>query len=158
MNLDALLLEDLEDLRGDILVLPAEQLVAPVHDRDPGAEATEHLPEFQPDVAAANHQQMFGDVSQFHDRGGVEMGNLLDTLQSRNGGTSAGVDDDGLSFDLYFALAFLNATRRADLEGLGAGEAGRAHDQLEVLLPLDSRFGSAAETVHDIPFPLPNLL
>jgi len=158
MNLDALLLEDLEDLPGNIRILPAEQLVAPVHDRDPGSEATEHLPELQPDVAAADHQKMFGDVSQFHDRGGVEIGNLLDTFQRRHGGTSAGVDDDGLSLDLYFALALLNAIRRADLEDLGAGEAGRAHDQLEVLLPLDPGFGAAAETVHDIPLPLPNLL
>ena len=49
-----------------------QQLRAALHDGDGAAEAAEHLPELQPDVAAAQHQQVLGHRVQFHDRGGVQ--------------------------------------------------------------------------------------
>ena len=65
---------------------------------------------------------MLGNLSKFHDRGGVEIGNLLDAFQRRYGRTSARVDDD-LSFDLQLVVV-----RHADLEDLGTAEVDRAFD------------------------------
>ena len=38
----------------------------------PAAEPAEHLPELEPDIAAAEHEQVLGHLVELHDGGGVE--------------------------------------------------------------------------------------
>ena len=57
-DVNAILAQDLGHLVGDIGVLAREQPRAALDDRDPRAEAAEHLGELQPDIAATEHQQM----------------------------------------------------------------------------------------------------
>ena len=64
-------------------ILAAQQPLASLHDRDPAAEAPEHLAEFQSDVPPAQHQQMFRYGIELHDRGGVEGRHNLQARQRR---------------------------------------------------------------------------
>ena len=70
-DLDAVLAQDGGDGVGDVGVFAAEQALAALHDGHPAAEAAEHLAELQPDVAAAEDDQVVGNRVEFHDRGRV---------------------------------------------------------------------------------------
>ena len=55
---------------------------AALHDRHPAAEPAEHLAELQPDVAAAEHEQVLRHRVQLHDRGRVQRRHLVQPLHS----------------------------------------------------------------------------
>ena len=58
-DLDAIRLQQLANFRGNVRVLPTQELLSVLHDRDSTAKAAKHLAEFQTDIAAPKNQQMF---------------------------------------------------------------------------------------------------
>ena len=70
-NFDSILLENFGDLFADVGVLAAQQLASGVDDGHATAEAPEHLPELQPDITAAQNQQVLGHRVQLHDGSAV---------------------------------------------------------------------------------------
>ena len=77
-DVDALGLEDLADRRGDVLVFALDQAIAHLDDGDLAAEAAEHLPELEPDVAAADDDEVLGDEVDVHHRAVGEERHLVD--------------------------------------------------------------------------------
>src|SRR5262245_61489838 len=59
-------------------------------------ESAEHLSEFQPDVTAADHQQVLRHGVQLHHRAVREKGNLVDPWHRRHACASADVDEDAV--------------------------------------------------------------
>ncbi len=67
------------------------------------AKAAIHLPELQPDVAAANDDQMFGqEIDVYHGRVG-EVGDLVETGHGRDDSAAANVDEDLLGGETVVA-------------------------------------------------------
>ena len=60
---DAFAFEDLPDRVGNVLVLARDQPRALLDHRHLGAEAAEHLREFEPDIAAADHDEVARQLS-----------------------------------------------------------------------------------------------
>ena len=54
--------QDPEHRLRDVRVLQRQELTAALHDGHPAAEAAEHLPELEPDVAAAEHEEVLRDA------------------------------------------------------------------------------------------------
>ncbi len=77
---DAFVFERLLQCRRNVRIFARQDAFAIVNNRHAAAEPPEHLPEFQPDVAAAEHQQMFRHRLQLHDRG---VGQKRNRVQSR---------------------------------------------------------------------------
>ncbi len=65
---DPVIAQDRGDPVRDVLVLDHHQARGVLDDRDLAAEPAEHLPELQPDVAAAEDDQVLGELVQLHDR------------------------------------------------------------------------------------------
>ena len=65
-------------------------------DGDFAAETSEHLPEFETDVAAADDDQVPGNEVELHHRAVGEVLDLLEARQPRHGGAAADVDEDPL--------------------------------------------------------------
>src|SRR5690606_16744981 len=63
---DAFLLEDGLDGVRNLGILAADQTRSLLDDGDLAAEAAEHLREFQPDIAAADNDEMFGQEIDLH--------------------------------------------------------------------------------------------
>ncbi len=122
-----------------VLVLQGQELAAALHDGHPAAEPAEHLPELEPDVAAAQHDEVLGHPVQLHDRGRVERGHPVEPLDVGRGRPAAGVDEDQLRLEhppIHRHLA------RARESGLGA-------DQVEALGGLEPAQASGAEALDD---------
>ena len=67
-HVDALGLEDLLHRLRDVLVLARDQARRHLDDGDRAAEAAEHLPELEADVAAADHDQVLRHEVDVHHR------------------------------------------------------------------------------------------
>ena len=65
---DPVIAQDSGDLVRDVLVLDHYQARGALDDGDLAAEPAEHLPELQPDVAAAEDDQVLRELVQLHDR------------------------------------------------------------------------------------------
>jgi hypothetical protein len=86
-----LLLEDLLDGRGDVLVLAGCQPGTFLDYGDPGTEAPVHLGELERDVAATDDDEMFGHRVEFED---PDIGHVVDIGKSRH------VRDQGAATDI----------------------------------------------------------
>src|SRR6516164_745928 len=60
---DPVFAQDCGDRLGDVLVFTSKELTAALDEGDTAAKAPKHLAEFEPDVAATEHQQMLRDTS-----------------------------------------------------------------------------------------------
>src|SRR5262249_40206837 len=79
-----------------VVVLAREELRVSLHDRHLRPEAPIHLPELEPDVAAADDDEMLRDLTQREQRRVREEPAPIDTLQTgkiRNVGARADVDE-----------------------------------------------------------------
>ncbi len=94
----------------------ANEARAFLDDGDPGAEAAEHLAEFDADVGTADDNEMFGKVIEVEERGVGEEGNGVDAGKVGNNGAAADVEEDFLGAELG----------GADLDGGGRSERGGA--------------------------------
>ena len=106
-NLDALALEDLPDRGRDVFVLAADEPRTHLDDRDLGAEATEHLTEFEADVAAADDDEMLRQEIHRHHRAVGEERDLADAGHVGNERAAADVDEDLVRVEALSADAHL---------------------------------------------------
>ena len=80
-KLDAVVTEDPLRLSGDVGILTAHQLRPGLDDRHPVAEATVGVPHFEADIAAAEHDQMRGEVIELER---LDMGERPGRLEAGN--------------------------------------------------------------------------
>src|SRR6266850_1618976 len=66
----------------------------------PSTEPAKHLAELQAGVAAAEHDQMPGQLGELHDARGIQEGDPVQPGDRGHGGPAAGVDDDAPAFKL----------------------------------------------------------
>jgi hypothetical protein len=95
--------EDFLQLVGHVVVLARQQVLALVDDSHLTAEAVEHLAELKPDVAAADDDEVLGELAQLHQAGVGEIAGLLQPFNLGNQWARAGVDEDPLAFDNVIA-------------------------------------------------------
>src|SRR5271155_926463 len=96
-DLDAIRLEQLVNLSGNVRILTTQELLSVLHDGDSTAKAAKHLAEFQTDVAAPQNQQMFRQFLQLHDRSGVERLRCIESGDAGSRRPSAGIDENAVS-------------------------------------------------------------
>src|SRR5205814_10159950 len=71
-NLHPVLFQDLPHRFGDVRVLPDQELIGALDDRDLTAEAAEELAELQRDVSTADDEEGPRDAIELHDRGRIK--------------------------------------------------------------------------------------
>ena len=86
--------EDFANRVGHLVVLAADEMRAHLDHGDLAAEAAIHLRELEPDVAAADDDEMARQDVDVHHRYVVEIGYVRDTGDRRHGGAPADVDED----------------------------------------------------------------
>src|ERR1700676_1730560 len=104
-ELDAILFQDGSDCGGHVEVLPPEYAAGGLDNGYAAAEAAEHLPEFQGDVAASENDQMFRHGAQFHDGSTVEKEHVFEAVKCRHGGPRTSIDEDSLAAQHALAAA-----------------------------------------------------
>jgi hypothetical protein len=65
-----------------------------LHDRHAAAQPPKQLAELQPDVAAAENEQMLRHRIQLHDRGRVQVRHGVDAFEPGHAGPRTSVDED----------------------------------------------------------------
>ena len=113
--------EDGLHLARDVAVFAADQAVAVLDDAHPRAEAAEHLRELEPDVAAADDDQVLGQHVELHHRRVGEHRHVGQAGPVGQRGTAAHVDED--AWRREHPIPHGDRAR--------PGEAGVAPDQLE---------------------------
>ncbi len=85
--------QDVGEDGGHIRILPAGHAAAG-HDGDLGAETGEHLPELEPDITAADHDQALGQLGEGQQLDLGQDVDLVDSRQRGDGGPSPDVQVD----------------------------------------------------------------
>src|SRR5215210_6395444 len=151
---EAVLAHDISHRFGHVGVLAAHQPLAALHDRHLATEAPEHLGKFEPHVAAAHDQQVFGKLVQFHNRCRVQGGHAVQALYGWVGGPGPDVDEDVVGGQLeHLAVAV-----QVDPKLLGTAKGGFAHQQVEALSVLDAPLVAAPKALHNVPLALAHLV
>jgi hypothetical protein len=122
---DPLVAEQPDDARRDVGVFVAERLRPGLDDRDLRAEPAHGLRQLQPDVAAADDDQMFRQPVQVKQLDVGHRSRLGQTGHVRHGRAGAQVQEHPLAADLPPA-----AVVQLDVDRSLAGKARLAHDQL----------------------------
>ena len=91
---DAFALENLLHGLRHVLVFAADHAIGHLHDRDLAAEPPERLAELEPDVAAADHDQVLGQQVEVEDRGVGEVVDGVEARHRRDQRAAADVDED----------------------------------------------------------------
>ncbi len=97
------------DRCGHILVFAADQARAHLDDRHCAAEAPVHLREFEPDIAAADDQQVIGHEVDAHHAGIGEVTYVGEAVDAVHGSAAADIDENLRRFEQ--ALADPHAAR-----------------------------------------------
>jgi len=95
-HVDALVGERALDDRGDGRVGGGQEPLGALHDGDAGAEAGEHLRGLAAHVAAADHDQVVGDLPQVQHRARRQVGDPIQPLDGWDGVAGAGVEKDAV--------------------------------------------------------------
>ena len=143
-DLDTVLAQDLG--HRYIGILSAHQLPTELYDRDLAAETPEHLGELQPDVTAAEHEQVLRQDVELHDGGRVQGRYVIQTFDRRVGRPGASVDKDVVRAELE-VLVIVRAYR----ERFRARKAGFASDQVKSISGFDAPQVTVPEAVHHRP-------
>ncbi len=128
-DVDSLVLAKLVKRGRDVLIFPVGQTPISVQDGYPAAETAHGLGQFEADITAAEHQQVAGDVVQFE---GLDVGERACFRKTRDvvdRRARARADDD-----IFTAKNPRAAVGQRDLDGLGANETPRTHDELRATL------------------------
>src|SRR5262249_46202152 len=96
---NAFLSQDSGDCLGDFRVFPPDQARTLLDDGHFAAEPPVDLGKLQPDVAAANDDEMPRQDLEVEDRGVGQKGNLVDARHVRNGGATTHIDEDPLRLE-----------------------------------------------------------
>ncbi|HEY3584518.1 MAG TPA: hypothetical protein VGL90_09080, partial [Casimicrobiaceae bacterium] len=91
---DALRLQDSLQRVGDVVVLALDEMRAGVNDGDACAHPTIELAHLQPDVAAADHQQMARQFVMIQPVIGVDEPNVVDAVDRRHATAGSGIEND----------------------------------------------------------------
>src|SRR5439155_7861317 len=83
IDLDAVCSKNLLDLAGDIRILARQELRRALQDRDGASEAPKDLREFEPDVSAAEYDEMRRDLGELHDRRRRETWHVIQSFDAR---------------------------------------------------------------------------
>ena len=126
-----------------------EELGAAVDEGDAAPEAAEHLAELDADVAAAEDQEVIGDLVELHEGGVRVVRDVAEAVDRWDGGARADVDDDGGGGQVA-----LPAVVEVDADLVGCGEAGGAHEEVERLDLPEAGLGAVTERFHDVAFAL----
>src|SRR5271170_6769162 len=113
-------------------------------DGDPAAEAPEHLSELKTDVTSAEDHEVPGDCVELHDRFVIQEGDVVDSVDLRNRGAQAGVEEDPVGFEGTCATGM-----EVDLDGLRSGEVREAVDEFEIFAS-QALFVAGAETLDNL--------
>ena len=155
-DVHAFALQEAADRRGNLRVLARQQPRRALQHADLGAEAAEHLREFQPDIAAAEYDEMLRDDVQ-RERGSVgEVRHAFDAGDCRHRRPATDIDEHALRGKPFAAdldLVRRNETSMAAIHGavlrrpqrrLGRGTPRRDDRILALLhLPHVHRHGAA---------------
>ena len=95
-KLDALLLKNLPDRDGNVFIFARDQARHHLDHGHLAAKAAEHLPELQPNVAAADDHEMIGQKIHLHHGRVSEIGDLINAGHRRDRGAATNVDKDAL--------------------------------------------------------------
>ena len=109
---------------GDVGILARDDPRALFDDRHAAAEAAIRLRQFQPDIAAAEHDQMCRQMVELEGLDVGERPGRLEACNVRNGCMCANIDEH-----LLAGQHARTAIVEADLKGFRCGKAPRAHDQ-----------------------------
>src|SRR6202030_2334041 len=93
-NLDPFGLENVLDGGRHILVFVLDEPRTHLDNRDVAAEAPEHLPELEADVAASDDDQVAGQKIDVHHRTVGEVRDFADPVQRRYRSPPAGIDEN----------------------------------------------------------------
>src|SRR4029077_17357165 len=99
----------------------------------------------QADVAAAQHDEVRGQLGELHDARRIEKRNAVQAGDRRHRGPAAGVDDDALAFEIARAASF-----QIYRDAHAARKARLAEDQLDVGGLLERFLHIAAEALDDV--------
>ncbi len=141
-DLDPLAFEHFSHGVGDVGVVAGDQAWALFDHGDPGAEATVDLGELEPDVAAADDDQVVGHLVELHHARAGEGVHVADTGHVGDPGASADVQEDPLGLEHPIA----------DDHAVGSVERGVTADELDRVdrvdpLP-DALVGSLGDRLH----------
>src|SRR4029077_7300156 len=109
--------------------------------------------EFQAHVAAAEHEQVFGNRVQLHDRRAIEKWNFLEALQLGHGWASYSVSEDAIR-----GKGALSAVFQADAHAFGAGEGRFSKDQIQIGRFFQALLAAVAKTIDDVALALTDSL
>src|SRR6187200_2895914 len=96
-DVDVLRPENLGNGARDILILAGDETRRGLDDRHSASETAIELRKFEADIAAAEDNQMRGQKIDVHHRAVGQVGNLVETRDRRNQGSSAYIDEDLIS-------------------------------------------------------------
>ncbi len=143
-DVDAFLREDAVDRGGDLLVFATDQPRPHLDDGHLGAEPAKHLSELEADVAAADDQEMPWHRVQIHHRAVRKERDSIQSLQGRDGGAPADVDEDPIGAQ--------HLVRHRDLRG--AAEPGVSRKDVAARQTAKPLLHAAARPLGDRVFPL----
>jgi len=123
MHVDSFIGERLVYDLGDFGVFAGEEPVGSLDDADFGSEPSVHLGVFAADVAAADDDEMVGEVGEVEGGGGIEPWDGVEAGDGWDVGSGPGVDDDPLC-PIAGAVGF---------KGVRVDESGWRFDQGEIV-------------------------
>ena len=118
-----------------------------MYDRHRASEAAKHLAELDPDIAAAEDDEVLGDGVELHQGSRRQKPDIRETVYIRDRGLRAGIDEEPRSGELELV---------SDYDAARVRKTRFAKDQLDVLFSLETFAASAAEEVYDGALALPN--
>src|SRR6201993_5029777 len=110
MELDAFGFEGFLKRDGNVGVFSSQDLTAAMDNRHAASEAAKHLPEFKPNIAATENEQVFGNFQQFHQRLVREVAGRVDSGDARRNGTRSRVDENFIALEDF--VSHLHLLRR----------------------------------------------
>jgi len=128
---DALLAQEFLNLQRDVLVLTRDNAGSRLHHRHTAAEASEHLREFQTDVAATNDDEVRRDDVEVHHRDVRQVGNLIHPRYGGFRGTTADIEKDAVRLQSLQADRKLRSPDEASMPRIDGDAFQSCHPLLD---------------------------
>src|SRR2546429_5497911 len=96
-DVNAVLFENFRDGFRNVAVFTSEQAIRGLNHSNFAIETPKELAELEPDITAAENEEMFGNDVQFHDGRAVEKGDVVEARDLWHGGAATGVDEKTIS-------------------------------------------------------------
>ena len=138
MELDAFGFERFLKRDCDVSVFSSQDLTAAMNNRHAAAKAAEHLPEFEPDIAATEDDQVFGNFLQFHQRLIREVAGRVDSGDAWRSGPRSRVDENFIALEDF--VSHLQLLRRE--------KARHAPVEAQLRMLVDAALLAIAKTLH----------